>query len=63
MSRTKLNPHNWDKMNTIVFRVVLANPLTTKEILQSVLDEQREISMNSGSLMKEIIKLTHSILK
>ena len=63
VSRTKLNPHNWDKMNTIVFRVVLANPLTTKEILQSVLDEQREISMNSGSLMKEIIKLTHSILK
>ncbi|MFC1235632.1 pyridoxal-dependent aspartate 1-decarboxylase PanP [Vibrio sp. F74] len=63
VSRTKLNPHNWDKMNTIVFRVVLANPLTTKDILQSVLDEQREISENSGSLMKEITKLTHLILK
>jgi len=41
VSRTRLNPDQWQRMNTIVFRVVLANPLTTKEILSSVLDEQR----------------------
>ncbi|NMS07587.1 putative pyridoxal-dependent aspartate 1-decarboxylase, partial [Vibrio parahaemolyticus] len=30
VSRTRLNPDQWQRMNTIVFRVVLANPLTTK---------------------------------
>lgn len=63
VSRTKLNPHKWDKMNTIVFRVVLANPLTTHEILKGVLNEQRDIALNSGSLMNEITKLTHAVLK
>lgn len=62
VSRTKLNPHQWNEMNTIVFRVVLANPLTTKEILQSVLNEQRAIAKNSGSLIEEILRLTHLIL-
>ncbi|MFH4479713.1 pyridoxal-dependent aspartate 1-decarboxylase PanP [Vibrio diabolicus] len=54
VSRTRLNPDQWQRMNTIVFRVVLANPLTTKEILSSVLDEQREIAKQAPNLMERI---------
>ena len=62
VSRTKLNPQQWDGMDTIVFRVVLANPLTSKEILQSVLEEQREIAETCVSLMNEIKNLAGTIL-
>ena len=34
----------------MVFRVVLANPLTTKEMLVEVLQEQREIAAQAMSL-------------
>jgi len=43
VSRTQLNPMRYDRSNIIVFRVVLANPLTTMEILETILEEQREI--------------------
>ncbi|BCK14177.1 putative pyridoxal-dependent aspartate 1-decarboxylase [Vibrio cholerae] len=62
VSRTQLNPHQWDKLATIVFRVVLANPLTTKEILHNVLDEQREIAQQAPKLMSQIEHLTQCIL-
>ncbi|ENM3952575.1 pyridoxal-dependent aspartate 1-decarboxylase PanP [Vibrio cholerae] len=62
VSRTQLNPHQWDKLATIVFRVVLANPLTTKEILHNVLDEQREIAQQAPKLMRQIEHLTRCIL-
>ncbi|MBD1175541.1 putative pyridoxal-dependent aspartate 1-decarboxylase [Vibrio cholerae] len=62
VSRTQLNPHQWDKLATIVFRVVLANPLTTKEILHNVLDEQREIAQQAPKLMRQIEHLTQYIL-
>ncbi|HHX8601163.1 TPA: pyridoxal-dependent aspartate 1-decarboxylase PanP [Vibrio alginolyticus] len=61
VSRTRLNPDQWQHMNTIVFRVVLANPLTTKEILSSVLDEQREIAKQAPNLMKRIQQLVVDI--
>ncbi len=47
VSRTRLNPEKYDRLNTIVFRVVLANPLTQFEILESVIEEQREIVANA----------------
>lgn len=62
VSRTQLNPHQWDKLATIVFRVVLANPLTNKEILHNVLDEQREIAQQAPKLMRQIGHLTQCIL-
>ncbi|GHY51583.1 glutamate decarboxylase, putative [Vibrio cholerae] len=62
VSRTQLNPHQWDKLATIVFRVVLANPLTTKEILHNVLDEQREVAQQAPKLMRQIEHLTQCIL-
>ncbi|ENS5607223.1 putative pyridoxal-dependent aspartate 1-decarboxylase [Vibrio mimicus] len=63
VSRTQLHPHQWDKLATIVFRVVLANPLTTKDILRNVLDEQREIAKQAPRLMQQIEHLAQSILK
>jgi glutamate decarboxylase len=44
VSRTKLNPHKHGRDPVIVFRAVLANPLTTLEILREMLDEQEEIA-------------------
>ncbi|NRF61475.1 pyridoxal-dependent aspartate 1-decarboxylase PanP [Vibrio coralliilyticus] len=54
VSRTRLNPEQWDRMNTIVFRVVLANPLTGRDILSMVLEEQREIAKQAPKLMERI---------
>jgi glutamate decarboxylase len=61
VSRTRLNPAQWDYLDTIVFRVVLANPLTTESILNAVLEEQREIAQNCHSLLQEIDKLITEI--
>ncbi|MFL0796627.1 MAG: putative pyridoxal-dependent aspartate 1-decarboxylase [Cellvibrionaceae bacterium] len=44
VSRTRLHIARYASDKITVFRVVLANPLTTKEILESILEEQREIS-------------------
>lgn len=62
VSRTQLNPKCWDQLNTIVFRVVLANPLTTHDILHSVLDEQRKIVQQAPNLMRQIEQMAQSIL-
>ncbi|MBE3759697.1 putative pyridoxal-dependent aspartate 1-decarboxylase [Vibrio parahaemolyticus] len=62
VSRTRLNPDQWQRMNTIVFRVVLANPLTTRDILSSVLDEQREIAKQAPSLTAKIEEMASDIL-
>lgn len=48
VSRTRLEPARYDNFPCIVFRVVLANPLTTKEILADILAEQRELSRDEG---------------
>ncbi|GAD89859.1 MULTISPECIES: pyridoxal-dependent aspartate 1-decarboxylase PanP [Vibrio] len=61
VSRTTLTPKKWDKMTTIVFRVVLANPLTTKEILHNILNEQREIAKAAPSLTKQINTVVDAI--
>lgn len=62
VSRTRLNPEKWQRMNTIVFRVVLANPLTSRDILSSVLDEQREIATQAPTLTGKIEELVDNIL-
>ncbi|MCW8883743.1 MAG: putative pyridoxal-dependent aspartate 1-decarboxylase, partial [Motiliproteus sp.] len=43
VSRTRLTPKRYDQQLITVYRVVLANPLTTTEILVDVLEEQRQI--------------------
>lgn len=44
VSRTRLAPGRYNGTTITVFRVVMANPLTTEEILAAVLDEQCEIA-------------------
>ncbi|MCC4817469.1 glutamate decarboxylase [Vibrio lentus] len=61
VSRTRLNPETWSHQPIIVFRVVLANPLTGNEILTSVLEEQREIAKLAPNLMGKINKLVTQI--
>ncbi|MFL7014555.1 pyridoxal-dependent aspartate 1-decarboxylase PanP [Vibrio cyclitrophicus] len=61
VSRTRLNPEVWAHQPIIVFRVVLANPLTGNDILSSVLEEQREISTLAPNLMGKITKLVTQI--
>ncbi len=62
VSRTTLNPEQWQRMSTIVFRVVLANPLTTTDIFDSVLNEQREIAQQAPSLNTKIQEMVSDIL-
>jgi len=50
VSRTKLTPAQYHREPTVVFRVVLANPLTTHEMLAEILQEQREIAEQAMSL-------------
>jgi len=47
VSRTRLAPGRYNGDTITVFRVVMANPLTTEEILAAVLDEQCEIATQS----------------
>lgn len=56
VSRTRLNPHQYDKLPTVVFRVVLANPLTSKEILHDILAEQRELAKADPIFKKYLSK-------
>lgn len=62
VSRTRLNPEKWDRKITTVFRVVLANPLTTNAILQDVLREQSELAHQSQQSYPKIFTLTEQIL-
>ncbi|MGD8119967.1 pyridoxal-dependent aspartate 1-decarboxylase PanP [Vibrio sp. Hep-1b-8] len=62
VSRTRLNPEQWNHLNTIVFRVVLANPLTGRDILSSVLEEQRVIATQVPNLMARIDELCTEIV-
>lgn len=56
VSRTTLMPEEYDRRRTVVFRVVLANPLTNHQILKDVLEEQKQIaaSADCAELMAEL---------
>ena len=56
VSRTRLEPARYHGDTITVFRVVLANPLTTDAILDTVLAEQCEISQQGGlpALIEEL---------
>lgn len=60
VSRTLLNPNKWDKQEVIVFRVVLANPLTTNMILSSILEEQRGIAQEATHIISQLKSLIHN---
>lgn len=57
VSRTQLNPQRYERDPVVVFRVVLANPLTTLAILREVLEEQRKIAADQA-VQEEIQSLS-----
>ncbi len=56
VSRTQLTPARYERAAIIVFRVVLANPLTTIDILEGILTEQREIA-SRAPVQQEVQRL------
>ncbi|WP_372981137.1 pyridoxal-dependent aspartate 1-decarboxylase PanP [Marinobacter sediminum] len=65
VSRTRLEPSRYYHFPCIVFRVVLANPLTTREILSDILIEQRELSAEEGieDEMRILNQMADAVLK
>ncbi|CAM4048454.1 pyridoxal-dependent aspartate 1-decarboxylase PanP [Pseudoalteromonas byunsanensis] len=56
VSRTRLTPEQYDHQPTVVFRVVLANPLTSHSILQSILEEQKQLAKTDPVFKKYLAK-------
>lgn len=54
VSRTRLEVPKYKDQNITVFRVILANPLTTKQDLLAILEEQKEISKTTQVFHKLI---------
>jgi glutamate decarboxylase len=61
VSRTTLTPKSLRSETTIVFRVVLANPLTTDKILDKILVEQHALAAQNSVLLERISKQAESI--
>jgi len=60
VSRTRLTPERYLRQATVVLRVVLANPLTTLEILSGILEEQLEIV--SGEEFQQVLREVRDLL-
>ncbi len=56
VSRTRLTPAKYDHQPTVVFRVVLANPLTSKTILKDILAEQKVLAKTDPVFKKYLSK-------
>ncbi|OEY65758.1 pyridoxal-dependent aspartate 1-decarboxylase PanP [Marinobacter sp. X15-166B] len=59
VSRTRLEPELHHHFPCIVFRVVLANPLTTLDILRDILSEQRELAQDPE--IEDEINILHQL--
>lgn len=57
VSRTRIEVKKYQGRKTLVFRVVLANPLTSKEILQDVLAEQTQLAQESETFLPALLAL------
>ncbi|MGL5906424.1 MAG: pyridoxal-dependent aspartate 1-decarboxylase PanP [Shewanella sp.] len=59
VSRTRISPARYSGQATVVLRVVLANPLTTHEILNQVLAEQSEIATSENEFLPKLMALAN----
>jgi glutamate decarboxylase len=57
VSRTRIEVKKYQGRKTLVFRVVLANPLTSKTILQDVLAEQTTLAQESESFLPLLLAM------
>ncbi|MEH8016068.1 putative pyridoxal-dependent aspartate 1-decarboxylase [Rheinheimera muenzenbergensis] len=62
VSRTRLTPAGYQRQETIVFRVVLANPLTTEQILHDVLVEQDQIAQLDKEFYPKLLQLAKELV-
>lgn len=60
VSRTALHVPHYDRQRITVFRVVLANPLTTEDILKEILAEQKDIARSFLETGYAELRLTFS---
>lgn len=61
VSRTRINPEpNILNIKAVVFRVVLANPLTTDNILEQILLEQIDIASQEIRFLPQLLTLASS---
>ena len=58
MSRTRIEVKRYQGRKTLVFRVVLANPLTSKTILQDVLTEQMQLALESETFLPKLLSMS-----
>ncbi|RZQ54761.1 putative pyridoxal-dependent aspartate 1-decarboxylase [Pseudoalteromonas phenolica] len=56
VSRTRLTPAQYDNQPTVVFRVVLANPLTSEAMLKEILEEQKQLAQSDPIFKKYLAK-------
>lgn len=61
VSRTRLTPARYQRQETIVFRVVLANPLTTEQILHDVLVEQDQLAQLDKEFYPKLLQLAKEL--
>jgi len=57
VSRTRLEPKKYQQKPCVVFRVVLANPLTTLDTLRDILIEQKEIANQTPEIQNVLKRL------
>jgi aspartate 1-decarboxylase len=62
VSRTRIRPARYCRQDTLVFRVVLANPLTSHKILEEVLEEQTEIAKLETDYLPRLMALSSELL-
>lgn len=55
VSRTRIEVKRYQGKKVLVFRVVLANPLTTNDILNDVLEEQCELAKESQQYLPQLL--------
>ncbi|WP_448549073.1 pyridoxal-dependent aspartate 1-decarboxylase PanP [Thalassotalea fusca] len=58
VSRTRIEVKRYNNQKILVFRVVLANPLTSKAILQDILEEQVELAQESETFLPMLHQLS-----
>jgi glutamate decarboxylase len=58
VSRTRIEVKKYQGRKTLVFRVVLANPLTSKTILQDVLTEQMQLALESETFLPKLLSMS-----
>ncbi|MFQ6370456.1 pyridoxal-dependent aspartate 1-decarboxylase PanP [Shewanella sp. YIC-542] len=55
VSRTRLQPARYQRQTVTVLRVVLANPLTTEQILRDVLTEEQQLAARQPELLQRLL--------